>query len=84
MLCREYSDAMTLWRCVVLKHILFDVMKVFLGFGVVYFHGAHILFVPPETPYEGFVTHSVVAFTLLAGLLVGVEGLRDLIKASKE
>lgn len=66
------------------KRIILDILKVFLGFGVAYFHGAHIIFVYPETPYEGFVTHSVLAFTLLAGIVVGIEGLRDLIKASKE
>jgi hypothetical protein len=67
-----------------LRRILFDILKMFLGFGVALFHGAHILFVPPQTPYEGFITHSILAVTLLAGLLVGIEGLRDIIKASKE
>jgi hypothetical protein len=66
------------------KRIMFDVLKMFLGFGVAGFHGAHIILVPPQTPYEGFITHSVLAVTLLAGLVVGIEGLRDLIKASKE
>ena len=66
------------------KRIMFDILKVFLGFCVAIFHGAHILFVPPQTPYEGFITHSILAITLLAGLLVGIEGLRDLIKAYKE
>ena len=66
------------------KRIVLDVLKVFLGFGVVYFHGVHFMFAPPQTPYEGFITHALLAITLLAGLVLGIEGLRDLIKAFKD
>ena len=66
------------------NRIIFDILKILLGFGVVYFHGAHMMFAPPQTAYEGFITHSILAFMLVVGLVVGVEGLRDLLKASKE
>jgi hypothetical protein len=58
-------------------------LKVFLGFGVVYYHGAHLLFTRPETPYEGFITHTILITTLLAGLVVGFEGLRELYNTLK-
>lgn len=65
------------------QRFIIVLLKIFLGFGVVYYHGAHILFTRPETPYEGFITHSVLVFVLLAGLVVGIEGARELYKSLK-
>jgi hypothetical protein len=65
------------------QRFVLAIVKVFVGFGVLYYHSAHLLFTRPETPYEGFITHTILIITLLAGLVVGIEGLRELYKILK-